>query len=97
MPAFFKSIKGKNTIFLFQFSAFRPFRTSEDGFEYTWAVNVIAPYVIICLLLDKVTSRIINVSSISACNRLDFDNLQQEKGYRLAHPSKKEFLSLQRS
>jgi len=32
-------------------------------------------------LLDCVTSRIVNVSSISASSRIDFNNLNQEKGY----------------
>lgn len=57
------------------------YRLSVDGFEYTWAVNVLSPYLLLCLLMDKITSRIVNVSSISAAGRIDFDNLQQEKGY----------------
>lgn len=54
---------------------------SKDGFEMTWAINVLAPFLLTCLLLDTVTERIINVSSISAGRSIDFDNLQQEKGY----------------
>ena len=50
---------------------------SEDGFEMTWAVNVLAPFLLTSLLKDIVTGRIINVSSISAGSRIDFDNLQQ--------------------
>lgn len=55
---------------------------SEDGHEMTWAVNVLAPYLLTALLLDRVKSRIVNASSLSACNTIDFDNLQQEQGYR---------------
>lgn len=54
---------------------------SEDGFELTWAVNVLAPFLLTALLKDIVTERIVNVSSISAGSRIDFDNLQQEKGF----------------
>ena len=50
---------------------------SEDGFEMTWAINVLAPFLLTSLLKDIVTERIINVSSISAGSRIDFDNLQQ--------------------
>lgn len=50
---------------------------SEDGFETTWAVNVLAPFLLTALLKDTVTERIVNVSSISAGSRIDFDNLQQ--------------------
>lgn len=50
---------------------------SEDGFEMTWAVNVLAPFLLTSLLKDIVTQRIVNVSSISASSSIDFDNLQQ--------------------
>ena len=50
---------------------------TEDGFEETWAVNVLAPFVLNAMLLQRVQDRIINVSSISASGRLDFDNLNQ--------------------
>lgn len=50
---------------------------SEDGFEMTWAINVLAPFLLTSLLKDIITTRIINVSSISAGSRMDFDNLQQ--------------------
>lgn len=50
---------------------------SKDGFELTWAVNVLAPFLLTALLKDLVTERIVNVSSISAGSRMDFDNLQQ--------------------
>eukprot|EP00899_Mesostigma_viride_P020214 jgi/Mesvir1/28194/Mv04748-RA.1 len=61
---------------------------SEDGFEMTWAVNVLAPYMLTGLLLDLVrggtTPRIINVSSISQSDGgggVDFSNLQFEKNF----------------
>eukprot|EP00884_Botryococcus_braunii_P003214 jgi/Botrbrau1/12894/Bobra.0299s0013.2 len=52
-------------------------QTTEDGYELTWAVNVMAPYLLTGLLLDSVTDRVVNVSSISAASYIDFDNLQQ--------------------
>lgn len=50
---------------------------SEEGHELTWAVNVMAPFLLTSLLLDTVTERIVNVSSISAGSDLDFSNLEQ--------------------
>lgn len=50
---------------------------SEDGFEMTWAINVLAPFLLTSLLKEIITERIVNVSSISASSRIDFDNLQQ--------------------
>lgn len=50
---------------------------TEDGFELSWAVNVMAPFLLTSLLLDNITERIVNVSSISAGSSIDFDNLQQ--------------------
>ena len=52
-------------------------QTTEDGFEQTWAVNVLALYTLNALLVKHVSERIINVSSISADSRIDFHNLQQ--------------------
>lgn len=70
---------------------FEQFKTmSEDGFEMTWAINVLAPFLLTSLLKDIVSERIINVSSISASSRIDFDNLQQVPAYswlRLLFPS----------
>lgn len=54
---------------------------SEDGFELTWAVNVVAPFLLQSLLLSQVKDRIVNVSSISASASLDWGNLNQEKGF----------------
>lgn len=54
---------------------------SSDGFELTWAVNVLAPFLLTALLKDIITERIVNVSSISAGSKIDFDNLQQVSKY----------------
>ena len=50
---------------------------SEDGFEMTWAVNVVAPFLLTALLFDNITERIVNTSSISAGSSINWDNLQQ--------------------
>lgn len=50
---------------------------SSDGFEMTWAVNVLAPFLLTALLADAVTERVVNVSSISAGRDLDWGNLNQ--------------------
>jgi len=50
---------------------------TEEGFELSWAVNVMAPFLLTSLLLDNISERIVNVSSISASSSLDFNNLQQ--------------------
>lgn len=44
-------------------------------------MNVLAPFLLTRLLLSHVKERIVNVSSISAASSIDWDNLQQEKGY----------------
>ncbi|GBF93593.1 hypothetical protein Rsub_06313 [Raphidocelis subcapitata] len=62
------------------FAPERPVK-SRDGFELTWAVNVLAPFLLTAELLDKVTSHVITTSSISASSSLDEGNLQQERGY----------------
>lgn len=54
---------------------------TADGFELTWGVNVAAPFLLTSLLLDRVKERIVNVSSISAGSRIDFGNLNAEKGF----------------
>ena len=58
---------------------------TADGFEMTWAVNVMAPFLLSSLLLNAVSDRIVNVSSISAGSSIDFSNLQQV-GYPCAGP-----------
>lgn len=60
---------------------------SEDGYELTFAVNHLAPFLLtrelLPLLLAGAPSRIVNVSSgAEAYGPIDFDDLQSEKGYR---------------
>jgi NAD(P)-dependent dehydrogenase (short-subunit alcohol dehydrogenase family) len=58
---------------------------TSEGIEMTFAVNVLAPFLLSTLLLDQLKagapSRIINVAS-SIQRPLDFANLQQEKRYK---------------
>src|SRR5947209_4555877 len=61
--------------------------TTVDGFETTFQVNHLAPFLLTNLLLDRLeasgTSRIINVASEAhRVARLDFDDLNSERGYR---------------
>jgi retinol dehydrogenase 14 len=61
-------------------------RTSVDGYELTFAVNHLAPFLLTNLLLDLIVksspSRIVNVSSmVHAGAAIDFDDLQMERGY----------------
>jgi NAD(P)-dependent dehydrogenase (short-subunit alcohol dehydrogenase family) len=62
---------------------------TPDGFESTFAINHLGPFLLTQLLTDRILasapSRIVNVSSTahtSARRGLDFDDLQSEKGYR---------------
>jgi NAD(P)-dependent dehydrogenase (short-subunit alcohol dehydrogenase family) len=60
---------------------------SEDGYEMTFAVNYLAPFLLTTLLLDllkkSAPARIVTVSSVAhSTARLDFDNLQGEKEYK---------------
>ena len=59
---------------------------TEDGLERTFAVNHLAPFLLTHLLLDRLQTsapaRIVTVSSgAQAMGRLDFDDLQGERGY----------------
>jgi len=67
------------------------FQTTPDGFEMTFAVNVAAPFVLTKRLLPMLQkrpgSRLIIVSSISQGSRIDFENLQFEKGGYDEHSS----------
>mmetsp|Transcript_38531 Transcript_38531/g.62610 ORF Transcript_38531/g.62610 Transcript_38531/m.62610 type:complete len:333 (-) Transcript_38531:67-1065(-) len=60
-------------------------RKTCDGYETTWQVNVLAPFLLTSKLIPCVEKsemrRVIMVSSISQSSSLDFSNLQQEKGY----------------
>jgi len=59
---------------------------TAEGFETTFAVNYLAPFLLTHLLIDTLKnsapSRIINVSSsVHKSSRINFDNLQGEKKY----------------
>ena len=59
---------------------------TEDGFEMTYAVNHLAPFLLTNLLLDllkkSAPARIITVSSQAHTRgRIDFENLQAEKNF----------------
>ena len=60
---------------------------TEDGLEYTFAVNHIAYFLLTNLLLDLIVktprSRIVNVSSTAhkMIREIDYDNLQAEKSF----------------
>jgi NAD(P)-dependent dehydrogenase (short-subunit alcohol dehydrogenase family) len=63
-------------------------RLSDDGFEMTFAVNHLGPFLLTLLLLDRITksapARIVNVASTAhkgARRGLDFDDLQSERRY----------------
>jgi NAD(P)-dependent dehydrogenase (short-subunit alcohol dehydrogenase family) len=61
---------------------------STDGFEMQFAVNHLAPFLLTNLLLDVIKlsapARIVNTSSgIHNRGKIDFDNLQAERGYSL--------------
>lgn len=62
---------------------------SNDGYELTFAVNVMAPFLLTSLLLDLLKagnkSRIVNVSSVSQTSFLDLDNLQLNHDYGKGH------------
>jgi NAD(P)-dependent dehydrogenase (short-subunit alcohol dehydrogenase family) len=63
-------------------------RVTVDGFEMTFAVNYLAPFLLTNLLLDKLKAsapaRIVNVSSEShESGYIKMDDLQLEKKYRL--------------
>ena len=50
---------------------------SQDGIELTWAVNMLAPFLLTSLLLDTIQERIVNVGSMALASNIDFDNIQQ--------------------
>jgi NAD(P)-dependent dehydrogenase (short-subunit alcohol dehydrogenase family) len=85
----FDSSYGKLDVLINNAGVNRPKRTlTVDGLETTFAVNVLAPFLLTNLLLGKLKSsapsRIVNVSSNSANGqKVDFENLQGEKGYSM--------------
>jgi NAD(P)-dependent dehydrogenase (short-subunit alcohol dehydrogenase family) len=59
---------------------------TPDGYEATFAINYLAPFLLTNLLLDQLKSsapsRIVNVSSVGHYNgHVDFDDLNMEKNY----------------
>jgi NAD(P)-dependent dehydrogenase (short-subunit alcohol dehydrogenase family) len=59
---------------------------TPDGFEKTFAVNYLAPFLLTNLLLDRLkaspAARVVNVSSTAHANgTIDFENLQGERRY----------------
>jgi NAD(P)-dependent dehydrogenase (short-subunit alcohol dehydrogenase family) len=60
-------------------------KITQEGFEMSFAVNHLAPFLLTYLLLDLLKrgapSRIINVTSMVHASSLDFENLQGEKHY----------------
>jgi len=59
---------------------------TEDGFEKTFGVNYLAPFLLTRLLVPVlsrpgVDTRIINVSSMIHASSIDFENLQGEKSF----------------
>ena len=60
-----------------------PRKEGGDGLELTWAVNVLAPYVLTRRLLESgaVRKHIVNVASISATGEFVWDDLQLVKRY----------------
>jgi NAD(P)-dependent dehydrogenase (short-subunit alcohol dehydrogenase family) len=61
--------------------------TTADGLELTFAVNVLAPFLLTNLLLGSLKasapSRVVNVSSAAAGGTIEFDNLQGERKYSM--------------
>jgi len=60
-------------------------KESKDGFELTWAVNLLAPFLLTNLLLDTVVksapARVVNVSSgLHPRGRLVLDDPEQKQG-----------------
>jgi NAD(P)-dependent dehydrogenase (short-subunit alcohol dehydrogenase family) len=66
--------------------AVRRRRATTDGYESTFAVNHLAPFLLTNLLLDRLRAsapaRIVNVSSgVHSSGCIDFDDLQMERGF----------------
>jgi NAD(P)-dependent dehydrogenase (short-subunit alcohol dehydrogenase family) len=61
---------------------------TEDGYETTFAVNHLAPFLLTNLLLDKIRqsapARIVNVASAAhRYQHIDFDDLMSTRGYKV--------------
>jgi NAD(P)-dependent dehydrogenase (short-subunit alcohol dehydrogenase family) len=65
--------------------ALNTFETSEDGYEMTFAVNYLAAFALTLLLLDLITQstsgRIVIVSSMVHSSSLNFDNLVKPRHF----------------
>ena len=64
-----------------------PFSKTKDGFELQFGANHLGHFALTGLLLDRLTAtpgaRVVNVSSgAHRFGKMDFDNLQSEKGYK---------------
>jgi NAD(P)-dependent dehydrogenase (short-subunit alcohol dehydrogenase family) len=62
-------------------------QVTGDGFEMSWQVNHLAPYLLTSLLVERMKNstpaRIVNVASIAHNQaRLDYENLQGEKEFK---------------
>jgi len=66
-------------------NAFNTRQESADGFELTWAINHLAPFLLTDLLLPLLTAapagRIVNLTTEVYSHKLDLDNLQGEHKY----------------
>ncbi len=58
---------------------------TQDGFEMTFQVNHLAPFLltlsVLDLLMSAAPSRVVNVSSTAQANAIDFNNLQGEQSF----------------
>jgi NAD(P)-dependent dehydrogenase (short-subunit alcohol dehydrogenase family) len=60
---------------------------TDDGFEMTWQINHLAPYLLTTLLVDRLKNcapaRVVTVASMThAYAKLDYENLQGEREYK---------------
>jgi NAD(P)-dependent dehydrogenase (short-subunit alcohol dehydrogenase family) len=87
MAAAFKQRYGRLDVLINNAGTYRADRdVTEDGMEYTLAVNHLAPYLLTACLIDTLKApapaRIINLTSGShAQGHIDFDDLQSERNY----------------
>lgn len=50
---------------------------SKDGYELTWAVNALAPFLLTSLLLGRLKERMVNVGSAALASHINLNDLQQ--------------------